>query len=125
MEKRKSGAKALLYALPQSSEKGAAIRAYLQEQGISILTATPMDSGRTLGAIFGLTKGSMGKATPLPKEPVLVMHHFSEEEMDALLDFLRETAPVALKAVTTQVNLRWTLGFLCGQLMRERAQAGK
>lgn len=121
MNEKKRTEKVLLYLLPESDPKGHAIRGYLKEHDIPVLTATPMDSGRTLAAIFGLAKGNMGRATPLPKEPVLVMFGFSEETLDPFLEFLRDNAPVPLKAVATPHNLKWPFGQLAAQLMRERA----
>ncbi len=121
MELLKNRAKVLLWQLPELDAKGHAIRCYLGEHGIAVVNVNPMDSGRTLAAILGVGKGNMGKAEPLPKEPVLIMYGLGEEQLNEFLDFLRKQAPVALKAVATAHNLKWTLGYLTKQLMAERA----
>ena len=125
MELMKNKAKVLLWQLPETDSKGHAIRGYLRDHGIAAVSANPMDSGRTLSAILGVGKGNMGKAQPLPKEPVMVIYGFDEEQLDEFLGFLRQEAPVELKAVATVHNLKWTLGYLAGQLMAERAYYAK
>lgn len=121
MEILQNRAKVLLYRLPEADAKGHAIRGYLREHGIAAVNANPMDGGRPLAAILGVGKGRMGKAEPLPREPVMVLYGFGEEQLNEFLSFLRREAPVELKAVATVHNLSWTFGYLARQLMGERA----
>lgn len=58
---------------------------------------------------------------PLP-EPLLVLCHFSEKQLDRALLSLRRIQAFCLKAVLTPTNAAWPLRELYGELCRERQQ---
>ena len=103
------------------------ILGYLEKAGIRVIEAGPLDAGRTLGELLGLPgfppAKTGGSLEPNPfREELLVMFAFRGTMMQEFLQFFRDQGlkPVALKAVATETNLRWSLGRLYGELSKER-----
>lgn len=93
------------------------------------------DRSRTLGELAGIAGFSSAAGThnaplspllaPLPE--LLLFSGVSDEALDRFLAAYRQEgiAPVALKAVLTPANVRWTLEALLAELYRERAELEK
>lgn len=92
------------------------------------------DRSRTLGElaeIVGFPEAGKPGApvapllAPLPE--LLIFSGVSDEALDGFLAAYRQEgiAPVALKAVLTPANVRWTLEALLTELYRERAELAK
>ena len=114
----------LLYNFVQD-ERTRQIRGYLSKAGITARLVSAPDYQKPLGYLFGLP----GFSEPSPvnlganfKDEMLVMHNFSNNQLDQLLAFFRERqlSPVALKAVLTPVNCHWNSLKLHEELLKER-----
>lgn len=91
--------------------------------GAAFHSLSQPDLGQTVGFCVGLP-GFEKQETP-PVEPfdqeVLLLKGFSQQRLNRLLAAFREggVTPVAMKAVVTDLNRRWTLKQLFGELARE------
>lgn len=55
------------------------------------------------------------------REPMLILHGFSDNELDAALDIIRRSGvKVGLKAVTTPTNIKWSSAAVYLHLCAER-----
>ena len=83
----------------------------------------PEDFSKTLGALCGRAgeeAADISDAGAAPDGEMLVMDSLSSAQFHALLDGLRrERAAVALKAVVTGSNARWSAGRLYRELSAE------
>ncbi|MBQ3404435.1 MAG: DUF3783 domain-containing protein [Oscillospiraceae bacterium] len=112
-------AQALLFNIKDTKlEK---IRFLLMKLGISCREIPPEDFVLPLGILTGrgLVSGTGDDCGPFTGE-MLVMDGFDSRQLQKLLDGLRrEGAAVALKAVVTEQNLRWSAARLYTELSAE------
>ena len=91
--------------------------------GIRVRPVKKEEWGQPLGALCGLlpfVQSAPGLRIP---DEMLVMAGFPDGLLDAFLRAYRESglAPVRLKAVLTDTNMRWHFGQLHAQLCQEAA----
>lgn len=100
------------------------LAARLRPHGLAVYTVDRAQYTTPLDVILGLRKPER-VLPPLGfelAEPMLVLHGLSEAQLDALLAELKAAdIRIALKAVTTPTNLRWSPMQLYAELKRERA----
>lgn len=111
----------LLYQVPELVANR--LKQPLREEGISVRMVPEQMYTVTLDVLLGLRQP--GKTMPncgiSLAEPMLVMHGFSSEKVDTVLQILREHhVRIDLKAVTTPTNLTWTSLQIYAELRRER-----
>ena len=111
----------LLYGLPADRADGKIIRDYLKSKLIRAVNVYPGNDECTLGELLQAEGLYPAKKKQGPEKPVLVMFAMQNKEMDALLTFLRENAPIELKAVVTPHNMNWKFSRLVRELKRERS----
>jgi hypothetical protein len=109
----------------ESDDRTRQIRRYLHRAGVSTRIITTPDFLQPLGALFELPGFERTQVFNLGQnftEEMLVMHGFSEEQLDAFLQFLRGSRlpGIDLKAILTEVNSHWTSMQLYQELTRER-----
>ena len=104
----------LLYNI--RGEKLAKIRIAALVLGLEAIEVPPESFGHPLGFVLGLEGFAPSEAADSFDEEMLVMETLSSP----LLDALRASgAPVALKAVVTEQNSRWSAAALCRELKKE------
>ncbi len=113
-------AQALLFNI--SGEKKKKLRVQLVKQGIAPRDVLAVDQGRPLDVL--LHPESFSGEEPEAAEPfddeMLVLDGLSPQQLRGLLDGLRQAkASVALKAVVTEENIRWTPVRLHRELQAE------
>ncbi|MFW6680279.1 DUF3783 domain-containing protein [Lacrimispora sp. AGF001] len=118
----------LYYCPEKDSQKGndsriARLKAVLVRMGIRIKNITPEQTGQTIGYladIEGFEEQSSGEY-PIVEEEVLVMKNFSSRKIDELLMNLRRSgvSKIALKAVITDTNSKWSFYELYQELKKE------
>lgn len=82
----------------------------------------PQDQGKSIGDLLGDTGDALPSSAPIKpfRDEMLVLHALSEKQMDRLLREIRsQGASVAIKAVTTPVNIGWSAADLFGALKQE------
>lgn len=115
----------LLYE-PTPAPWGGKLKQYCALQGLRLRPVAAGELGRTVAALAGgSAPGSEATpGDPIP-EPLLVLCHLSDAQLDRLLATLRkEGAGSCLKAVLTPANAGWTLSALYRELCRERLSMG-
>ena len=118
-------AQALLFNIV--GEKRGKILLLLTRLGIRCREVPPKDFGKQIGALTGREgfAPEAGGAASFTDE-LLLLDGLDEGQLDALLGGLRAAqAPVALKAVVTEQNLRWTPAQLHRALAEEHAAMQK
>ena len=107
-----------ILAFRLSDERLRTLRAVASAQGLAIIAVPPSDFSQTLGALCALDA----------RNP-LAMAGLSDAQSDRLLAALRLCLQpnIALKAVLTPANRRWTAAYLYQELCMEHAalRAGK
>lgn len=111
----------LLYQVPELVVNR--LKQPLEEKGISVRIILEEMYTVTLDVLLGLRRP--GKRLPncgIPlAEPMLIMHGFPSEQVDMVLQLLRDhRVRIDLKAVTTPTNLSWTSLQIYAELRRER-----
>lgn len=118
----------VLYYSPEKKPYEAKLKGVLVRMGIRIRNVSPDQIGETVGALAGLSGCEMAvEDTQEPSadcridEEVLVMHNFSGFRMDELFLNLRKAGvpKIALKAVVTETNCRWTFCHLYREIREE------
>ncbi len=105
-----------------------AIRQYLRTKQIACTDVAPADYGQSLGALLHLYGFSRRFApADLFEDEMLVLFAFENTMLDEFLKFFRvfRLRPVALKAVVTAENVKWSSSQLHAELCAERAQFEK
>ena len=99
------------------------IRMLLFKLGLRCVVVAPEDFSRTLGALCGRAEDApavRADEAPAFEGEMLVMDGLSPVQFHGLLDALRrERAAVALKAVVTESNARWSAARLYCELSAE------
>lgn len=116
--------KVLLYNI--TGDKLTKIRAAALRLGLEAVVVPREDFAHPLGYLLGEAGFAPAQTPEGFEDEMLVMQTLSSPLLDALR---REGAPVALKAVVTEQNRRWSSATLCRELRQEyeaiRAQAAK
>lgn len=99
-------------------EKLVKIRIAALRLGLDVIEVPPESFGHPLGFMLGLEGFAPSEAAESFEEEMLVMEALSSPLLDALR---AGGAPVALKAVVTEQNIRWSAAALCRELRREHA----
>ncbi|GLB32090.1 hypothetical protein LAD12857_40130 [Lacrimispora amygdalina] len=119
----------VLYFCPEKdSQKGndtrtARLKAVLVRMGIRIKNISPDQTDQTIGYLAGLD--GFGEQTagecPVVEEEVLIMKNFSSRRIDELLMNLKRSgvSKIALKAVITDTNSKWSFYELYQELKKE------
>lgn len=117
-------AQVLLYNI--RGEKLTKIRFLLLKLGVAPRIVQPEDYGKPLGQLLG-REGFSSPAEDAPEDPavpheMLVMADLNPRQFNELLTGLRRSRiPVALKAVVTEHNIRWSSARLCREIAAEHA----
>ncbi len=114
----------LVLAFNLAPERAARVRTFCAVRRLGFRLVAPEAHGRSVGALAGILPepdGTDGPVQPFDEE-MLVLCSLSEAQLDQFLRGLRASGmpPVALKAVLTPSNARWTPARLCAELKRER-----
>ena len=119
----------VLYYCPEKDiQKGndsriAKLKAVLVRMGIRIKNITPDQTGQTVGYLAGIEgfEERPSAEYPLVEEEILVMKNFSSRKIDELLMNLRRSgvSKIALKAVITDTNSKWSFYELYQELKKE------
>ena len=100
-----------------------AIRQYLAVQKIACVDVIPADYGQSLGALLHLY-GFQRRFSPaaLFEDEMLVMFALENAMLDEFLKFFHafRLRPVALKAIVTPHNIKWSSVQLHTELCKER-----
>lgn len=100
-----------------------ALRSVCDRLGLRLRKVLPEEYDRSVGSFVGRGRSQSTDASgdPLP-EPMLVLCHVTERQLEAFLSGLRtaRVGQTALKAVLTDTNARWSGRQLCGELQAER-----
>jgi len=118
----------LYYSPEKDSQKGndtriARLKAVLVRMGIRIKNISPDQTDQTIGCLAGLDgfrEQSSGEC-PVVEEEVLIMKNFSSRRIDELLMNLKRSgvSKIALKAVITDTNSKWSFYELYQELKKE------
>lgn len=121
----------VLYYHPDISDKTRLLKGVLVRMGIRIKNIAPSQVKETVGALAGLPGFETEKdlegqeraeeALPVIPEEMLVLHGFSSRRLDELLRQLRKAKvpPIALKAVLTESNCKWSFYELYQEIKAE------
>ncbi len=94
---------------------------YEWESALKIIT--PDQTGQTVGYLAGIEgfEEQPSAEYPLVEEEILVMKNFSSRKIDELLMNLRRSgvSKIALKAVITDTNSKWSFYELYQELKKE------
>lgn len=127
----------VLYYYPDTSDKTRLLKGVLVRMGIRIKNITPSQVNEIVGSLAGLPgfemeKNSEGREKleepfPVIPEEMLVLHGFSSPRLDELLGQLRKAKvpPIALKAVLTESNCKWTFYQLYQEIKAEHEKLYK
>ena len=88
---------------------------------------TPDMLSKRVGYLAGLKlfPGDSGETIEKPYETeCLVMHGFTRQKMNQLLDGIRKIGDVRLKAIVTEKNKTWSFARLLDELEKEHALMG-
>ena len=105
--------------------KESSIRDLCRDLGLEAVSVSEQDFGKTIGELAGMpaaadTHFKSAAAVPFHEE-MMVFCALAPEVFDRFLAESRKRGlpPVALKAVLTPYNARWTPGRLCAELSKE------
>ncbi|MDW2797021.1 DUF3783 domain-containing protein [Clostridium boliviensis] len=118
----------LYYCPEKESQKGnntrvARLKAVLIQMGIRIKNISPDQTSQTIGYLAGsegFEEQPAGEC-PVVEEEILVMKNFSSKRIDELLMNLKRSgvSKIALKAVITDTNSKWSFYDLYQELKKE------
>ena len=123
----------VLYYHPETSDKTQLLKGVLVRMGIRIKNISPMQVNETVGCLAGLpgfeageVPGEQGELPVIPEE-MMVLQGFSRQRLDELLREIRRAKipPVALKAVLTESNCRWSFYELYREIRAEHEKMQK
>ena len=118
----------VLYYNPDQSPYASKLKGVLVRMGIRIKNIAPEQTGELVGTLAGmpgfaadLTDTADHNPIPQIPEEILVMKNFTGRRIDALLLNLRKAGipKIALKAVITEQNSRWTFYQLYEEIKKE------
>ncbi len=110
----------LVLAFNLAPERAARVRTLCAVRKLGFRLVAPEAYGKSVGTLAGVLPEEDEPAQPFDEE-MLVLCSLSEAQLDQFLRGLRASGmpPVALKAVLTPSNARWTPARLCAELKRE------
>ena len=121
----------VLYYTPSPSPHVAKLKSVLVRMGVRIKNIGPEQVNQTVGYLAGLpgfeaqagVADGTAETFPVIPEEVLVMKNFTSSRIDALLYGLRKAGvpKIALKAIITESNSKWTFYQLYEELKEEHA----
>ena len=121
----------VLYYTPSPSPHVAKLKSVLVRMGVRIKNIGPEQVNQTVGYLAGLpgfearagVADGTAETLPVIPEEVLVMKNFTSSRIDALLYGLRKAGvpKIALKAIITESNSKWTFYQLYEELKEEHA----
>lgn len=116
----------VLYYAPKPKPYVSKLKGVLVRMGVRIKNISPDQAGQKVGYLAGMPgfeeEPETGEILPV-KEEMLVMKNFTSSRVDELLANLRKAGVprIALKAVVTEQNSRWTFFELYEELQKEHA----
>lgn len=116
---------ALLYCLDETRRKKITQR--LRILGVRVQHITPDMLSKRVGYLAGLKlfPGDSGETVENTYDvECLVMHGFTRQKMNQLLDGLRKVGDVRLKAIVTEKNKTWSFARLLDELEKEHVLMG-
>ena len=121
----------VLYYNPSPAPHVAKLKSVLVRMGVRIKNIGPEQVNQTVGYLAGLpgfeaqagVENGTAETLPVIPEEVLVMKNFTSSRIDALLYGLRKAGvpKIALKAIITESNSKWTFYQLYEELKEEHA----
>lgn len=116
----------ILFYEPAPTPWGGKLRQYCAIQGLRL---RPVEAGETVCTVAALAGGPSPAGEGIPgdpiPEPMLVLCHLSDTQLNRLLAALRkEGAGSCLKAILTSANAGWSLSALYRELCKERLSLG-
>ncbi len=113
---------------PDTTKHVAAMKGVLVRMGVRIRNVGPEQTGETVGFLAGIpgfarAEEQDGGELPVIPEEILVLKQFSSGRLDELLLSLRRAGVprIALKAVLTEHNSKWTFYHLYEELSAEHS----
>lgn len=125
MAGRRGMRETVLYYNPAPSGNVMKLKGILVRMGVRIKNVTLEQAGETIESLLGLTEGGstaeMEAGAASIEDEVLVLHQFSSSRLDELLLNLRKAGVprIALKAVVTESNIKWTFYQLYREIKDE------
>lgn len=118
----------VLYYTPSPASHVAKLKSVLVRMGVKIKNIGPEQVNQTVGYLAGLPgyeeqESTVAAELPVIPEEMLVMKNFTSSRIDALLFGLRKAGvpKIALKAIITESNSKWTWYQLYEELKEEHA----
>ncbi|MBS6645619.1 MAG: DUF3783 domain-containing protein [Clostridiaceae bacterium] len=116
--------KSVLYYTPEQSPKVNTLKGIFVRLGIRIKNIAPEQVNQQVGYLAGLPgfeEQSMAGELPAIKEEVLVLKNFTSQDIDVLLQHIKKAGlpRIALKAVLTESNSKWTFYQLYQEIKEE------
>ena len=110
----------LLYNIEREKEKQ--IRGLCRALDISVKKVKPEQAGESIGSLCGRPITPLFKTENSCNEEMIIFSGFSGMKLDVFLAGYKQHGiePVELKAVTTERNITWTIGYIYEELKRER-----
>lgn len=116
--------KTVLYYTPEQASKVITLKGVFVRLGIRIKNIEPEQVMQQVGYLAGLPGFEEQEITePIPtiEEEVLVLKNFTSRDIDVLLQQIRKAGlpKIALKAVLTESNSKWTFYRLYQEIKEE------
>lgn len=114
----------VLYYTPEQSPKVSTLKSIFVRLGIRIKNVAPDQVMQQVGYLAGLPgfeESESGDQLLTIDEEVLVLKNFTGQDIDVLLQNIRKTGlpKIALKAVLTESNSKWTFYQLYQEIKQE------
>jgi len=118
---------AVLLSIQMDPERAMRLSMIALSLGVRFRPVLEEECELPLSALLGGPGEGRGMKAPPVMEPMIVMAHFSDAQVDALLRAVKESGmrPIRLKAVLTDTNRSWSCGMLYAALSRESAYFSK
>ncbi|MBT9775235.1 DUF3783 domain-containing protein [Clostridium sp. MCC353] len=116
--------KSVLYYTPEQTPKVNTLKGIFVRLGIRIKNIAPEQVTQQVGYLAGLPGFEEQKTAgelPVIKEEVLVLKNFTGQDIDVLLQHIKKAGltRIALKAVLTESNSKWTFYQLYQEIKEE------
>ncbi len=110
----------LLYNIEREKEKQ--IRALCRALDIAVKKVKTDQVNESIGSLCGRPIVADHKADVSCEEEMMIFSGFSGMKLDVFLAGYKqhEIEPIELKAVTTEKNITWTVGYIYEELKKER-----
>ena len=116
--------KSVLYYTPEQTPKVNTLKGIFVRLGIRIKNIAPEQVTQQVGYLAGLPGFEEQKTAgelPVIKEEVLILKNFTGQDIDVLLQHIKKAGlpRIALKAVLTESNSKWTFYQLYQEIKEE------